>query len=193
MPEAAVAARVRSARSGTSGGTTMCPWSWNGCIGWCCRCASDANVSITQHYHATGLRARGRYPRCVPSQTVGVWIVDLEQPPAVVDALRAHLDDTEVLEAAGRRDDTLRNRYVVAHGALREVLAGCLATKPDAVVIERRCRHCGDPAHGKPEIAGSTLSFNLSHSDSYAVIAVAAGTRVGIDIEEMHPRARLDA
>src|SRR5262245_35188026 len=125
--DAAIAARMRSARSGTSGGTTMCPWSWNGWRGWCCRCASDANVSMRPAFHAPGGRVCGRYPRAVPAQTVGVWIVDLDQPPAVVDALRAHLDDTELREAAARRDDTLRNRYVVAHGALREVLGDCLA------------------------------------------------------------------
>ena len=46
MPAAAIAARMRSARSGTSGGSIMRPWSWNGWRGWCWRCASEANVSM---------------------------------------------------------------------------------------------------------------------------------------------------
>jgi 4'-phosphopantetheinyl transferase len=129
----------------------------------------------------------------VTPQTISVWTIDLDQPRAVVDALRASLDETEVVAAAARRDDTIRNRYVVAHGALREILARRLATTPGAVVISRRCNRCGDPTHGKPEVPGSAISFSLSHSQSFAVVAVATGARVGVDIEVVRPRARLDA
>jgi phosphopantetheinyl transferase len=129
----------------------------------------------------------------VPSQTVRVWTIDLDQPPFVVDALRALLDETETSEVAARRDDTLRNRYAVAHGALRMILGATLNVAPDAVVIERSCLRCGDPAHGKPRVAGAAIDFSLSHAESYAVIAVAAGTRIGIDLEVIHPRSRLDA
>jgi phosphopantetheinyl transferase len=129
----------------------------------------------------------------VTPQTVRVWIIDLDQPRAVVDALRAHLDDAEVVAGAARRDDTVRNRYVVAHGALREILGACLAVRPEAIVISRQCNRCGDPQHGKPELPGSAISFSLSHSHSFAVVAVAMGTRVGVDIEVIRPRARLDA
>ena len=51
--------------------------------------------------------------------TVSVWTVDLDQPLAVVDALRAMpRRRRSARAAAARRDDTVRNRYVVAHGAL---------------------------------------------------------------------------
>lgn len=139
------------------------------------------------------MRRFRRYPRDVAPQTVSVWIIDLDQPLAVVDALRAHLDDAEVRAAAARRDDTVRNRYVVAHGALRSILAGRLETTPEAIVISRRCERCGDPAHGKPQVPGSAISFSLSHSQSVAVVAVASDARVGVDIEAVRPRARLDA
>ena len=130
--------------------------------------------------------------------TVSVWTVDLLQPISVVDALRAWLDDDEVRAAASRRDDLLRNRYVVAHGALRSILGAQLGLEPTAVAISRRCPHCGDPAHGKPELAGGSegtadLSFSLSHSESVALIAVVPGARVGVDVEIERPRARLDA
>ncbi len=42
----------------------------------------------------------GRYGRSVPPLNVSVWTVDLYQPDAIVDALRAHLDDDEVRAAA---------------------------------------------------------------------------------------------
>jgi 4'-phosphopantetheinyl transferase len=131
--------------------------------------------------------------------TVSVWTVDLDQPLAVVDALRGSLDDAEVLAAAARRDDTVRNRYVVAHGAARSILGARLGVDPGAVVISRRCSRCGDPSHGKPDVIGpeaaraEPVSFSLSHSEALAAVAVVTGARVGIDIEVERPRARLDA
>jgi 4'-phosphopantetheinyl transferase len=124
---------------------------------------------------------------------VKVWIVDLLQPISVVDALRAWLDDDEIRAAASRRDDVLRNRYVVAHGAVRSILGARLGVEPGTVTISRRCPRCGDPAHGRPELPGTDLSFSLSHSESLAMVAVVAGARVGVDVEVERPRSRLDA
>jgi 4'-phosphopantetheinyl transferase len=136
----------------------------------------------------------------VTSLTVSVWTVDLDQPRAVLDALRAYLDPDEVLAAAARTNDVVRNRYVVAHGALRSILATRLGIAPEAVVISRRCARCGDATHGKPAVVPAAdgpgsedLAFSLSHSQSFAVIAVVSGARVGVDIEVERPRPRLDA
>ena len=142
----------------------------------------------------------GRYPRAVTPLTVSVWTVDLDQPPLVVDALRAFLDPDEVLAAAARTNDVVRNRYVVAHGALRSILASRLGITPEAVTISRHCARCGDANHGKPTVvpiadlpASQDLAFSLSHSQSYAVVAVVSGARVGVDIEAERPRVRLEA
>jgi 4'-phosphopantetheinyl transferase len=130
---------------------------------------------------------------------VSVWTVDLDQPPAVVDALRGCLDHGEVLAAAARRDDTVRNRYVVAHAATRSILADRLRIAPDSVELSQRCRRCGDPSHGKPEVVGPAavvgerVAFSVSHSQALAAVAVVTDARIGIDIEVERPRARLDA
>jgi 4'-phosphopantetheinyl transferase len=130
---------------------------------------------------------------------VSVWTVDLDQPGAVVDTLRGCLDDAETLAAAARRDDTVRNRFVVAHAAVRSVLAARLGIAPDAVVISRRCRRCGDLSHGRPEVVGppevvgQRVAFSLSHSEALAAVAVVTDARVGLDIEVERPRVRLDA
>ena len=129
---------------------------------------------------------------------VNVLTIDLDQPIAVVDALRAHLDDQEVRAAASRRNDVLRNRYVVAHGALREILGACLGVEPGTVALSHHCARCGDERHGKPEVVSDAppdrqLRFSLSHSESVAVVAVAVGARVGVDVEMERPRGRLDA
>ena len=96
---------------------------------------------------------------------------------------------TRCAAAANRRDDTIRNRYVVAHGALRvDPRRGSSASHPAAVAFDRRCRRCGDPAHGKPVVVSDALpeayvQFSLSHSGSFAVVAVVTGARIGVDVE----------
>jgi 4'-phosphopantetheinyl transferase len=122
---------------------------------------------------------------------VGLWTIALTQPQAVVDALATTLDDGERGHAAARtRADALR-RYVVAHGAVRHVLGEMLDVAPPALRFDRRCRHCGHPAHGKPSVAGGP-AFSLSHSGDVAVLAVSDVGEVGIDVEVRRARTRLD-
>ena len=48
-------------------------------------------------------------------------------------------------------------------------------------------RFCNGP-HGKPSLAGDdapTISFNLSHSDKLALIAVSPQAQLGVDIEQL--------
>jgi 4'-phosphopantetheinyl transferase len=51
-------------------------------------------------------------------------------------------------------------------------------------------------SRGKPELAGEPvnpgLQFNLSHSDSAAILAVTKGPRVGVDVERIRPEFGTD-
>jgi 4'-phosphopantetheinyl transferase len=147
----------------------------------------------------TGTWARAGTLAGVPPLDVSVWTVDLDQPPSVVDALRAHLDEAEVRAAASRSNDAIRDRYVVAHGALRMILGARLGIAPGAVEFDRRCARCGDPDHGKPAVVmeaalpADRLEFSLSHSESVAMVAVVTGARIGVDVEVERPRRHLDA
>ena len=67
-------------------------------------------------------------------------------------------------------------RRIQANVALRETLAGCLQLPPMEL---RFAEHPG----GKPRLAGNELQFNLSHSGSWAMIAVSLDIPVGIDLE----------
>jgi 4'-phosphopantetheinyl transferase len=122
--------------------------------------------------------------------SVSLWTIALAQPRSAADALAATLDDHERLAAAARSRTDARSRYVVAHGAVREVLGAMLGTEPEAVRFDRRCRHCGHPDHGKPTVDGP--SFSLSHSGDVAVLAVSDLREVGIDVEVRRPRAGLE-
>jgi 4'-phosphopantetheinyl transferase len=78
------------------------------------------------------------------------------------------------LPAAGGRE--------AARRALREILGGYLGEEPEVVVSE----------DGKPRLSDPTkLHFNLSHSGSLGLIAVATDIDVGVDVEKIRPRRDL--
>ena len=117
--------------------------------------------------------------------SVQVVAVDLALPAAVVARLDA------LLPAAER---TARPTVRVLRARTRELLGARLGIAPHAVEVSRRCRHCGHPTHGKPMLTGAPdISFSVSHSGTIGVIAVAGGegVHVGVDIEQVRPRANL--
>jgi 4'-phosphopantetheinyl transferase len=130
-------------------------------------------------------------PSSAPDRSiVDVVAVALEQPAAEVARLEAALGERE-MEIAGRLSrPELRRRYVVVHGALREMLGGRLGVPAHSLEI------AADPG-GKPCLAGCArdrdLRFNLSHSGELAVIAVAASREVGVDVERLRPLERAAA
>lgn len=99
---------------------------------------------------------------------------EVDTPPDLIQLLSA-----EERERAGRfafaRD---RRRYQRAHIGVRRVLAQLLgASDPSAVHVRTR-------PDGKPFLADTPwLHFNLSHSDSVAVVAVSEHAEVGVDVE----------
>ncbi len=117
---------------------------------------------------------------------VRVFSVDLDQPASAIERLDDLLPSEERHAPPSIR---------VARATLRTVLAETVGVDPGAVAISRRCEHCGHPTHGRPTLAGDDrISFSLSHSGSFGVIALAeGGARVGVDVEAVRPRSRLDA
>ncbi|WP_194280775.1 4'-phosphopantetheinyl transferase family protein [Streptomyces fagopyri] len=76
-----------------------------------------------------------------------------------------------------------RRRFVAAHGSLRLVIARYV----DRPAADLRF---GRSARGRPfllEPGGSPIDFSLSHSSGTALIAVARGRRVGVDVEQIDP------
>jgi 4'-phosphopantetheinyl transferase len=119
-----------------------------------------------------------RDARALSHGCVHLWSVGLAQSKATVDALLDGLSPDERDRAARFRFERHRNRFVVARGVLRSILAGYLDLEPGHVSFAY------GPA-GKPELTGSSVSFNLSHSDDLAVYAVGVGRAIGIDLEAL--------
>jgi 4'-phosphopantetheinyl transferase len=105
---------------------------------------------------------------------VEVWQVELEQDEPRVQRLRTLLSADERARAERLRRG--RERWIVARAALRLLLAERLGCAPNTVEF-------GVGEHGKPFLDGGPLRFNLSHSGTLAVVALAEAVEVGVDVE----------
>jgi len=120
-------------------------------------------------------------PRLVcNADEVHVWRVALALNRKELSAVAAVLSSEEFDQSAGFMSETLRCRWMAAHGALRMILAAYTGMAPGDL------RFMTKPT-GKPELVAADLSFNLTHTEDLAFIAVAAGGMVGIDAEVVHP------
>ena len=114
---------------------------------------------------------------------VQVWLVPDHRSGPALAALFAVLDPAERRRAEAYRSADDRRRFVVAHGAVRHIVAGRLGAPADLIRWERG-------PHGKPELAGdwTGAQVNLSHSDEVSMVAVTAVRRVGVDVQRVLPR-----
>jgi 4'-phosphopantetheinyl transferase len=110
---------------------------------------------------------------------VEVWQAGLAQPVELVARLETMLSDDE-RERAARLASA--SRWIVARAALRIVLAGHLGAHPSDVEFTAG-------PHGKPELLGSALRFNLSHSGDLALIALTREAEIGVDVERTSRRS----
>ncbi len=113
-----------------------------------------------------------------------VWRVPV--PAVEVPALGRVLTDDERARARTFCFDEDRRRFTVARGVLRLLLAHYLGADP------RHLRFASGPG-GKPAVAGvpgrPRPSFSTSHSGDLALIAIAAGRDVGVDVQEIRTDA----
>jgi 4'-phosphopantetheinyl transferase len=111
-----------------------------------------------------------------------VWAVDLRRNP---EPFLAWLAPDELEQAQRFCDPEWRRRFIVKRGSLRERLAACLGLSPAALVFTRN-------AHGKPALTGQEhpggLRFNISGAADLALIAIARGREVGVDLEMHRPQ-----
>jgi 4'-phosphopantetheinyl transferase len=124
-------------------------------------------------------RAEPRPP--LDAHTAHVWRVALDHETHAEDYWPL-LSAEERARAQRFHRDVHRRRYVVAHGALRIILAGYLGATPDSLAFVT-----GE--HGKPALrpepgaSPSGVEFNLSHSDDLALVAVTRARPIGVDLE----------
>ncbi len=117
---------------------------------------------------------------------VTVHCVGLQQPDGVVARLAALLAPDELERAARMGSEALRRRFLVAHGALRVLVARHAGLDPVALRFDTSGEKGGKPRLAGPSLARAT-DFNLSHSGELALLAIASGVEVGVDVEQLRP------
>ncbi len=110
----------------------------------------------------------------------GLVLFPLEILPAERAALAPLLSDSEATRAGRFRSPLHGERYTVAHGRLRQLLAQLLDCEPPQIDF------MAGP-HGKPELGGaaasSGLHFNLSHSGALGLVGWSWRRDIGVDVE----------
>ncbi|MFZ2490363.1 MAG: 4'-phosphopantetheinyl transferase superfamily protein [Thermoanaerobaculia bacterium] len=114
----------------------------------------------------------------ISADRVDLWVVPVPALPfdAVLPQVARRLSADEIEAAHRFVAERHRVLHAVSHAALRSLIAGYLGSGELDLEIER-----GE--HGRPELRGRPLRFNLSHTDGIAIVGIAATADVGVDVE----------
>lgn len=120
----------------------------------------------------------------LPDDEVHVWRAQLNQTSQQVERLLSLLAPDEKSRAERFHFERDRKRFIVSHGILRAILGEYLNLNPAQLQFSYN-------AYGKPALmeegGSSGIRFNLSHSQSLALYAIARHRELGVDIEYMRP------
>jgi 4'-phosphopantetheinyl transferase len=116
---------------------------------------------------------------------IAVWSIQLDMATFAHPAPEI-LSKVEMARAHRFRTPRLRDRFISGRAAVRTILACYLSEDPGRLVIETS-------PYGKPHLEdNASLQFNLSHSGEVALLAVASGRALGIDLEELRPMGDME-
>jgi 4'-phosphopantetheinyl transferase len=120
--------------------------------------------------------------RKLADDEIHVWKCKLEVDHVERLRLWSSLSDEEKLRAVRFRCVVDRNRFVVTHGRLREIIGFYAELAPHEIVLVRE-------ENGKP-VLGSALrakcvDFNITHSGDVALFAFGQHRNIGIDVEKI--------
>lgn len=142
----------------------------------------DSSVLTFLHLDARYLEMRLPAPH-LADREVHVWACLLDVSAEIESHCRNWLSPTEQERAGRLRFDHHRRHFIVAHGWLRHILARYCSQDPCHVPII-------NASGGKPQLDDEMLRscdirFNLTHSNGRALLALARGFEVGVDLEEI--------
>ncbi len=114
--------------------------------------------------------------RVLPApRRLGLWLVDLAQPPD--RAALAQLTEREWVRAARFHNPADRHCYVTAHAAVRGLIAIHCG-------LALACQQFDWTIFGKWRLAGAVgWDFSLSYAGDTALVGIAKGCAVGVDLE----------
>ena len=123
------------------------------------------------------------------SGQVHLWAANLDVTPATLEHYASCLAPPEANRAARFYFERDRNRFIAGRGWLRTLLADYAQTGPRSIEFDYG-------ANGKPRLGGRFvpmgLEFNLAHCENLALLAIARGQPLGVDVERVRPIADAD-
>ena len=128
-------------------------------------------------------------PLQLPEGNVHIWQIQLDVPEETTLALTALLSKDELERADRFHFAEHRARFITGRGCLRILLSRYLHQDPEHI----RFRY---NTFGKPEVDDAkglgTVHFNLTHSNGLALLAIAKSGAIGIDLEFVQDKPRLE-
>lgn len=122
----------------------------------------------------------------IDPDTIDIWVIPLDDTaPGTHESRTGELSAYEQhrLRRLGERNPRARHRYLTAHLASRDIVAGYLGCRPADLTHARHAQH-GKPGYTLGWCPGPAVS--LSRSDGLALFAVRApGATVGVDVERI--------
>ncbi len=120
----------------------------------------------------------------LPVGQVQVWHAWLDSPAEKLTYFESLLSNDEHERSKRFFFERDRHNYITARGLLRCLLGAYLEMEPEKILISYGRQR--KPAI-RSERPGTSLEFNLSHSNGLGAFAFCLGSPVGIDIEYIRP------
>lgn len=115
---------------------------------------------------------------------VHLWRASLDPPSVILEDLAYILSKDEIAKANKYRFPQHRCRFIAARGILRQLLGQYLQISPSSIEFQYGDR--GKPYLSK-SIFSSSLEFNISHSQGYALYGFSLNHAIGVDLEYLRP------
>lgn len=116
-----------------------------------------------------------------PADQLHVWFASLARSKEELNRFRCALSRDELDRATRLLRPIDGERYVAAHGILRDILSRYLGQEPESLTFTSGTH--GKPALVEGGVRAPNLCFNLSHSHECALYAISQSREVGIDLE----------
>lgn len=116
------------------------------------------------------------------SHQVDIWRARLDLPTDSLKTLETALSVDEIQRADGFHLQGDKDRFIAAHGCLRNILAHYQHSEPAQLSFSAN-------DYGKPALSMDSserrMDFNLSRSEDLALVAVTWERKVGVDLERI--------
>jgi 4'-phosphopantetheinyl transferase len=118
------------------------------------------------------------HPFALSASEIHIWSLLIRRPDIETTVFKGILTDDELDRAARFRFSSLRDSFIVAHGALRYLLGHYLNIRPKDIQF----------THGSKEkpalVSAFDVQFNMTHSGNRAAIALTTGFSLALPKSE---------